>query len=409
LLAATRSSKEELGDDAQLRRAVGCARRLQDPLGELAKVDPRKLGLGQYQHEVDQEELRAALEQVVSSSVCEVGVDVNEAPADLLAKVAGLSHALSRAIATHRATHEPFRSRSALFELPGVAGKTFEQSAGFLRVQDGEQPLDATAIHPERYGQVTQMARDIGVTVSDLLGNAELVDRIDGAKWLGTPGVAGEPLGPRALQQVTDELRHPNRDVRPPFVRPAFDPGLTSFADLAVGMELEGVVTRLANFGAFIDVGLPQEGLVHVSELSHGFTARPSEVVHIGQCVKGRVIEVEPERKRFSLSLRALQPRPPRPERSKNEGPRPNKGQGQGQGQGQGRKREDDTRAQGPRDDRPRRDDQRRDDRGGKGGGNKPGGKGRRRDDAQERPEKRERTLGFRLDLSAFVDRVQKG
>ncbi len=413
LLAASRASKDELGEDAQLRRAVSCARRLQDPLGELAKVDPRKLGLGQYQHEVDQEELRAALEQVVSSSVCEIGVDVNEAAPDLLAKVAGLSHALSRAIATHRQAHGPLRTRSSLFDLPGIAGKTFEQASGFLRIQGGENPLDATAIHPERYGQITQMAREIGVTIGDLLGNAELVDRIDPERWIGTPGVAGEPLGPRAFEQVRAELRDPARDVRPPFVRPAFDPGLASFADLSVGMELEGVVTRIANFGAFVDVGLPQEALVHVSELSHGFTSRPSEVVHIGQCVKGRVIEVDPERKRFSLSLRALQPRPPRPERPSGDGPRRGNKDGPRRGKGDDRRDHrgnegDQQRAQGNRDER-RPDDrgERRDDRGK--GGKPGGGKGRRRDEGKERPEKRERTLGFRLDLSAFVDRVQKG
>ncbi|MBC8073797.1 MAG: helix-hairpin-helix domain-containing protein, partial [Deltaproteobacteria bacterium] len=346
LLAAARATRDELGEEAPLRRAVACARRLRDPLHELVKVDPRKLGLGQFQHEVDQEELRGALDQVVQSCVSEVGVDVNTASADVLARVAGLSHAIARALVGFREAHGGLRSRSQLFDVPGVAGKTFEQGAGFLRVFGGEQPLDATAIHPERYPLVTQMARDLGITIGELLGQPEQVERVriadGGEKYLGTPSVAGEPLGPRAREQLLAELANPERSARPPFANVAFDPGLTSFADLSVGMELDGVITRIASFGAFVDVGLSQEALVHVSELSHGFTSSPGDVVHIGQVVRGRVIELDGERKRFSMSIRALLPKPERAERPEQErakprgGPRPGDDRGPRRDRGEG-------------------------------------------------------------------------
>jgi uncharacterized protein len=259
---------------------------------------------------------------------------------------------------------------------------------------------------------VTQIARDLGVTVQDLLGHPEIVDRIDSERYMGNPSVSGEPLGPRVMLGILEQLRHPGRDPRPPFVSVAFDPQLRAMADLSVGMELDGVITRIANFGAFVDVGLPHEGLVHISELSHTFTASPADVVHIGQAVRGRVIEIDPERKRFSLSLRALLPKPERPERPAEAR----------------RKPKDDG---GPRrDDRPRQrtDGDRRPDRGGDnrggdnrgsggdrpGGGRQPGrgpgggaGRGGPRD--RDQPEKRERTLNFNLDLSALMDRVSKG
>ncbi|MBK8237557.1 MAG: helix-hairpin-helix domain-containing protein [Deltaproteobacteria bacterium] len=401
LLAAARSTKDELREEPPLRRAVAVARRVQDPLRELVKIDARKLGLGQFQHEVDQEELRGALEQAATSAVCAVGVDVNTASADLLARVAGLSHASSRALVAHREAKGPLRSRSALFEVPGIAGKSFEQGAGFLRVHGGEQPLDVTAIHPERYPLVTQMARDLGLTVPELLADPALVDRIDRTRYLGHASVAGEPLGPLAQDALLAELRAPGVDGRPPFESVAFDPKLRSFGDLAVGMELEGVITRIANFGAFVDVGLSNEGLVHISELSHGFTASPADVVHIGQVVKGRVIEIDAERKRFSLSLRALLPKPERPERRDDRRPgKPPRREGDAERpRGDGERRGRDDRRGGDRD----RDDKRQ--RGGGGGGGPKRG-GPRRDEAEP---KRERTLNFHLDLSALMDRVGKG
>ena len=417
LLAAARSTKDEFGDEAFLRRAVAVARRVQDPLAELVKVDPRKLGLGQYQHEVDQEELRAALDQVVSSCVCDVGVDVNRASLDVLAKVPGLSHAISRALVAFGDTHGAIRTRSQLFEVPGFAGKTFEQSAGFLRVQDGENPLDGTAIHPERYPLVTQIARDLGGTVEDLLGHPEIVDRIDSERYMGHPSVAGEPLGPRVMLGILEELRHPGRDPRAPFVSVAFDPQLRSFADLAIGKELDGVITRVANFGAFVDVGLSHEGLVHISELSHTFTASPADVVHIGQAVRGRVIEIDAERKRFSLSLRALLPKPERVERPEQRPAAPDTRRKPARDEGGGGGGRRDERPRTDRRDGDRQGEGRRSDRpaGGEGRGpNRPGpgprggpagGRGRE----AERPERGERTLNFNLDLSALMDRVSKG
>jgi uncharacterized protein len=236
---------------------------------------------------------------------------------------------------------------------------------------------------------------------------AEHVERVRGAdggeKYLGTPSVAGEPLGPRAREQLLAELANPERSARPPFANVAFDPGLTSFADLSVGMELDGVITRIASFGAFVDVGLAQEALVHVSELSHGFTSSPGDVVHIGQVVRGRVIELDGERKRFSMSIRALLPKPERAERPEQERAKPRGGPRQG----------DDR---GPRRDRS--EGQGRGDRPGGGGGGGGGGDGKKRppkggprrpNERDDRAEKPERTLNFRLDLSALLERVGKG
>ncbi|MCX4244421.1 helix-hairpin-helix domain-containing protein [Paraliomyxa miuraensis] len=399
LFASSRAAKQELPDmDAPLRRAVSAGRRLQDPLTELAKIDPRKLGLGQHQHEVEQEELRSALEQVLVSSFNEVGVDPNRASADVLARISGISHALAKAIVSHREQHGPLRSRQALLDIPGVAGKAFEQAAGFLRIEDGEHALDRTAIHPERYGQVIEMAREAGVTVDDLVGNPELVARLEPERFLERPGASGEPLGRATLDAILEQLRQPGTDPRPPFEPIEFEHQLQSFEDLAVGMELTGVVTHLATFGAFVNVGLPQEGLVHVSELTHGFINSPFEAVHVGQRVRGRVIEVTPERKRFSMSLRALQPRP----------------EGKGKPGGKRRRKPDGER--GPRGDRdrdrggdkdrgPRGD---RDDRGPRGPG-----KGRKGDRGGPRPQQdkgrgSDRVLGFRLDLSELAERLGK-
>lgn len=387
LHASSRTSKEEFRDgDAALRRAISAGRRVQDPLLELIKIDPRKLGLGQHQHEVEQEELRTALEQVTVSCVSEVGVDVNAASAELLPWVAGMSHALAKATVGYRDSHGGLRSRSSLLDVPGFAGKAFEQAAGFLRIRDGEQKLDETMIHPERYAQVTEMARDLGVTVSDLIGNAELVDRISPDAYLNKPAISGEPLGPETFEFIRAQLREPQSDPRPPFSTVEYHPDLKQFEDLHVGMELEGLVTHLAAFGAFVDVGIAQEGLVHVSELSHGFITSPLDAVHVGQKVRGRVIEISPDRKRFSLSLKALLPRPDRPAR------RP-----EGAGPGKGNRR----RNEANENDAPRRD--RGKGKGKPGGGG--GGGGGPRDNKGKRPEK-ERTLGFRLDLSDLAQRL---
>lgn len=411
LFASSRLAKQELPEaDSSLRRAISAGRRLQDPLTELAKLDPRKLGLGQHQHEVDQEELRAALEQVLVSCINEVGVDPNHASAEQLARIAGISHALAKAIVSHREQHGPLRSRQALLDIPGVAGKAFEQAAGFLRIEDGDHVLDRTAIHPERYGQVIEMAREAGVTVGDLVGNPELVDRLEPARWLDKPGATGEPLGPITLDSILDQLRHPGVDPRPPFEPVEFEPALQSFEDLTVGMELTGVITHLATFGAFVNVGLPQEGLVHVSELTHGFISSPFEAVHVGQRVRGRVIEVTPDRKRFSLSLRALQPKPEgkgRPGGRRRRRPEDEQ-QGRGDREPRGGERERDDRDRGERGERGDRGDRR--DRGPKGGPGK--GQGRKGDRGGPKPQDSgrsgDRVLNFKLDLSALAERLKE-
>ncbi|MEM9462702.1 MAG: helix-hairpin-helix domain-containing protein [Myxococcota bacterium] len=374
LYAQSRLAKQALpNDDASMRRAIALGRRLQDPLTELAKLDPRKLPLGQYQHEVDQEELRAALEQVLVSCINEVGVPLNRSTADELARVAGFSHALAKAVVAHREQHGPFPSRQALLDVPGVAGKAFEQGAGFLRIDDGDHALDGTAIHPERYGQVVEMARELGVTVGELVGNAELVDKLEAEHHLDKPGASGEPLGKATLAAILEQLRHPGADPRPPFTPIEFDPNLTKFEDLKVGMELPGVVTHLANFGAFVDVGLREEALVHVSELTHGFISSPFEAVHVGQRVRGQVIEISADRKKFSLSLRALQPKPEGG--GKDRGPRRDGSAGKGKGRG----------------------------RKGGGGGRDRDGRGSGKDRGNDR------VLGFKLDLSDLAERLGKG
>ena len=384
LFAASRSAKEAFPKvDAAYRRSVSLGRRLQDPLHELARIDLRKLGLGQYQHEVDQDELRSALGQVLSSSMNWVGVRLNEADADLLLHVAGLSQATAKGIVAFRTEHGDFRTRAQCLDVPGVPGRAFEQAAGFLIIENGEQPLDATPIHPERYGQVLEMVRDQGLTLVDVLGDEEAIARIEGKReqFLGKSSVTGEPLGAATFGDIMDALRHPGRDVRPAFTPVSYHPGLLDFSDLAPGMEVEGIVTHLAPFGVFVDVGINQEGLVHVSEITHGFISNPFEAVHVGQRVQGRVLAIDDERKRFSLSLKALQPRPARPEgetrRKKPSRPRKDRDKGKDKGKDK----------DAPAKKRP----------GPKGGDRKP----------SNRP-RQDKVLGFRLDLSDFAKRLER-
>jgi uncharacterized protein len=278
-----------------------------------------------------------------------------------------------------------------------------------LRICGGEQPLDATAIHPERYGQVTQMARDQGVTLDDLLGNPKLVDKIDGKSHLGKPGVSGEPLGEHSLADIMEELKNPGRDPRPAFTPPCFDPGLTDFQSLTVGMQLDGIVTHLAGFGAFVDVGIAEEGLVHVSELTHDFISSPAEAVHVGQTVRGLVLEIDPERKRFSMSLKALQPRPERDaqEDGRPQGRRkrdkPDSRKGRGKGEGRGKERE--GRGDGERRSKGR--EGRGKGRDGRGKGRDGRGKGRDGRGKDDRSRRSERTLEFRMDLSALAAQLE--
>lgn len=384
-LAGGKTLKSEFPKaDAAARRAVAAGRRVQDPLTTLGTADLRKLSLGQHQFDVDPEALRQALEQVVGTSIAKVSVDLNTVDLDTLARVPGMSQALAKAVIAHREGKDGgFRSRNELLEVPGLVGKAFEQASGFLRVLGGEQPLDATAIHPERYAQVTQMARALDTTVPELLGDAAKVDALDPEPFLGQPGVSGEPLGPRGLSQIQATLRQPSRDPRPPFEVAAFHPDLGSFADLKVDMEIEGVITHLAGFGAFVDVGIAQEGLIHLSELSHEYVSAAGDVVHVGQRVKGKVIEITAEKKRFALSLKALVAAPERPARERSDGDRPRRGGG----------------------DRPR--DGRPSNKGGKGKGG-AGGRPGNKDGGRKEP-REDKVLGFRMDLSDLASRLGKG
>jgi len=294
--------------DGAVRAAISIARRLQDPLAELVKIDPRAVAVGPYQHDLHAPMLAEKLDEVVESCVNRVGVDLNSASAPLLARVAGVGPALAERLVKHRADHGPFRSRRQLLELDGFGAKTFEQCAGFLRIRGGENPLDASAVHPERYELVERVARDLGTTLQELVGGAALAERVDVSRWVD--GEAGEPT----LLDVIEELKQPGRDPRGAFVPPRFRADVTRPEDLKAGMTLEGVVTSLTAFGAFVDVGVQQDGLVHVSQLADRFVADPHEVVKVGDHVTVRVLEVDLARKRIALSAKPEAPRPePRP------------------------------------------------------------------------------------------------
>ncbi len=297
--SASEAAREELADlDVSLRGAVSIGRRLQDPLAELVKIDPRSIGVGQYQHDVDPGALRKKLGEVVVSCVNAVGVDVNTASPQLLGHVSGIGAALARRIVEHRERKGSFASRAALRAVPGLGARTFEQAAGFLRVR-GEEPLDDSAVHPERYGVVQRMAADLGVDVRALVGGATLVGRIDWRRYAG--GDLGEPT----LRDILAELERPGRDPRGDFSPPAFREDLRTLEDLREGMLLQGVVTNVTAFGAFVDVGVHQDGLVHVSELSTRFVRDPAEVVRVGDRVAVKVLSVDLDRRRLGLSMRA--------------------------------------------------------------------------------------------------------
>jgi uncharacterized protein len=286
--------------DATIRSAVSIARRIQDPLAELVKIDPKSIGVGQYQHDVNQNELKHKLEQVVESCVNRVGVDVNQASEALLGQVSGVNKALAKSIVDYRNEHGAFPSRSALVKVPQFGPKAFEQAAGFLRVR-GENPLDASAVHPERYDLVKAMCEDAGVALTEIIGNAEALKKIELAKY------ATADVGLPTLTDIVAELEKPARDPRSEFVYARFNAKVQDLKDLQEGMMLEGVVTNVTAFGAFIDIGVHQDGLVHVSELSDRFVQDPSKVVAPGQVVQVRVLGVDMEQKRISLSMKKEQ------------------------------------------------------------------------------------------------------
>jgi uncharacterized protein len=293
--------------DATIRSAVSIARRIQDPLAELVKIDPKSIGVGQYQHDVNQNELKNKLEQVVESCVNRVGVDVNQASEALLSQVSGVNKALAKSIVDYRNENGLFPTRSALVKVPQFGPKAFEQAAGFLRVRGSENPLDASAVHPERYDLVKALCEDAGVPLAEIIGNAEAIRKIELTKYV-TPEV-----GMPTLVDIAAELEKPARDPRSEFVYARFNAKVQDLKDLHEGLTLEGVVTNVTAFGAFIDIGVHQDGLVHISELSDKYVADPSKVVAPGQVVQVRVLGVDMEQKRISLSMKKDASAPSKP------------------------------------------------------------------------------------------------
>lgn len=297
--SASEVAREEFPElDLTIRGAISIARRLQDPLAELVKIDPKSIGVGQYQHDVQQTLLGRKLGEVVESCVNRVGVELNTASAPLLSHVAGLSKTLARRLVDHRDAHGPFRDRAALLQVGGLGPKTFEQAAGFLRVRESASALDRSAVHPERYAVVERMAIDLGVGLDELVGNAELAGRIDIARYVDDE--VGEPT----LRDIVAELAKPGRDPRAEFEAPRFRDDVHTLEDLEVGMRLEGVVTNVTKFGAFVDIGVHQDGLVHISELSDRWVDDPAKVVKVGDRVKVSVLSVDLERERIGLSAK---------------------------------------------------------------------------------------------------------
>ncbi len=297
--SASEVAREELPDkDVTVRGSVSIGRRLQDPLAELVKVDPKAIGVGQYQHDVSQTALQKALDGVVESCVNQVGVEVNTASARLLSYVSGIGATLAKNIVAHRAANGPFAARAELRAVPRLGPKAFEQAAGFLRIRGANNPLDASAVHPESYGIVERMAGDLGVDVAGLVGNAGLVRGIDLQRYV--TGSVGEPT----LRDILAELEKPGRDPRAQLEEAGFSDDITELEHLRAGMVLAGVVTNVTAFGAFVDIGVHQDGLVHVSELANRFVKDPAEVVKTGDHVKVRVLQVDAARRRIGLSMK---------------------------------------------------------------------------------------------------------
>lgn len=296
--------------DVTLRGAVSIARRLQDPLAELVKIEPKAIGVGQYQHDLNQTRLARKLDAVVEDCVNAVGVEMNTASIPLLARVAGLSETLARNIVAHRDQHGPFRNRQQLLDVTRLGPKAFEQAAGFLRIMNGENPLDASAVHPETYPVIERIITKTGRDISELLGNSAFL------KTLAANDYTDERFGELTVGDIIRELDKPGRDPRPEFKTATFKDGVEKIADLKPGMILEGVVTNVANFGAFVDIGVHQDGLVHISMLADKFVKDPREVVKAGDVVKVKVLEIDAQRKRISLTMRltdaAAAPQAPR-------------------------------------------------------------------------------------------------
>jgi len=296
--ASEYASKELPGMDVSLRGAVSIARRLQDPLAELVKIDPKSIGVGQYQHDVMQTQLAKSLVAVVEDCVNAVGVDVNTASAPLLARVSGLSSTVAEGIVAYRDSKGAFKSRTDLKSVPRLGEKTYEQAAGFLRIMNGDDPLDASAVHPESYPLVEKILKDIQKGVKEVIGDSGLLKSLSPEKY------ADGQFGVPTVTDIIKELEKPGRDPRPEFTTATFKDGVEKISDLKTDMILEGVVTNVAAFGAFVDIGVHQDGLVHISALSNTFVKDPHSVVKAGQVVKVKVLEVDEKRKRIALTMR---------------------------------------------------------------------------------------------------------
>lgn len=324
IYSASDVARKEFPDhDITVRGAVSIGRRLMDPLAELVKIDPKSIGVGQYQHDVDQTLLKNALSDTVESCVNAVGVEVNTASAELLSHVAGLNQTIAENIVTWRNENGPFTSRAQLKKVPRLGAKAFEQAAGFLRIRDAKNPLDASAVHPERYSIVKEMAKDAGCKLEDLLTAEQLRNRINLKDYIR------DDVGMPTLRDIIEELDRPGRDPREKFEAIEFEEGVEKPSDLQPGMKLTGVVTNVTAFGAFVDVGVHQDGLVHISQLSDQYVSDPADIIKVGQKVQTTVMEVDLDRNRISLSMKAN----PSEDRSRNISPRnhsrkPSKSQG---------------------------------------------------------------------------------
>ena len=299
IYSASDVAREEFPDlDLTVRGAISIARRLQDPLAELVKIDPKSIGVGQYQHDVYQPLLKKKLDEVVESCVNRVGVELNTASAELLKYVAGIGPSMAKKIVTHREQNGNFKSRAQLLKVSGLGPKTYEQAAGFIRVRESENPLDASAVHPERYKLVEKIAADMGCQVKDLVGNLALISKIDIKKYIN------DEVGMMTLNDIIAELQKPGRDPRAQFEPPKFNEDISKIEDLKVGMILDGVVTNVTNFGAFVDIGVHKDGLVHISMLSNRRISSPTEVVSVGDNIRVKVVDLDITQQRIALSCR---------------------------------------------------------------------------------------------------------
>ena len=320
--SASEVAREEFPDhDLTVRGAVSIGRRLMDPLAELVKIDPKAIGVGQYQHDVDQTSLKQTLDDVVMSCVNNVGVDLNRASAQLLTYVSGLNAGIAKNIVLHRDTHGPFRNRKELLKVSRLGPKAFEQSAGFLRIMDGGNPLDASAVHPESYDIVDAMAKDLGMSVTDMMKKSNLRNQIDLPRYVTTT------IGIPTLNDILDELAKPGRDPRKTFEAFSFTDGIEKIADLRKGMQLPGIVTNITAFGAFIDIGVHQDGLVHISQMADRFVKNPADIVKVQQKVIVSILDIDMDRNRISLSMKKavdpMEKNTPKPEVRKTRAGRP--------------------------------------------------------------------------------------